>query len=152
MCCRHHRTTARQVAACASPAPRASGASPRNLLRIILKGAWDDVGPLCRPHLRERGDLLRDQLTTWIKAADEVFAGLYAQHPRKDDPGGWDRKAFALAVQAADLPLGPMMSMWSGQVPSTRAWIDGRAKAGEWGDGFLDNLAEMVSAPIAAKQ
>lgn len=119
------------------------GASPRNLLRVILKGAWDDVGPLTRPHLRERGDVLRDKFAAWLADIDARTAELRAVH-------GADRKGFAVAVQAAGLPIGPMMAVWSGQVPDTRAWVDGRAKDGDWGDGYLDTIAGYLEeAPRA---
>lgn len=111
-----------------------AGASPRNLLRIILAGRWDDVAPITRPHLRERGDDLRRRFIGWLAFVDQRTAELRAIH-------GASRKDFALAVQAENLPIGPMMAIWTAQVADTRAWVDGRAKGGEWGDSFLDTLA-----------
>lgn len=116
------------------------GASPRNLLRVILKGMWDDVAPITRPHLRERGDVLRDKFVAWVADVDVRTAELRAVH-------GTDRKGFALAVQSAGLPIGPMMAVWAGQVLDTRAWVDGRAKNGDWGDGFLDTIAGFLGEP-----
>jgi hypothetical protein len=116
-----------------------AGASPRNLLRIILKGMWDDVAPLCKVHLRERGDGLRDSFVTWTAKTDADYSRLRAEH-------GGDRKSFALAIQAAGLPMGPLMSMWQGQVESTRGWADSRMQNGDWGDGFLDSLAAYLAS------
>ena len=114
------------------------GASPRNLLRVILAGQWDDVGPLCRKHLREHGDALVVNLATWSQVTDAAFANLNAQT-------GGDRKAFAIAVQMAGLPIAPMMAMWTKQVTDARAWVDARKVKGEWSDAFLDNLAAMLT-------
>jgi len=110
------------------------GASPRNLLRIILKGMWDDVGPLCKAHLRERGDDIASRFARWMGFVDQRAVDLRVFY-------GADRKGYALDVQAKQLPMGPMMAIWSQQVVDTRAWIDSRAKDGDWGDGFLDTLA-----------
>lgn len=114
------------------------GASPRNLLRVILKGMWDDVGPLCKAHLRERGDNLREAFNAWCAHVDAQFVGY--RHP------DWNRKAFAIAVTMAGLPIAPMMSLWQGQVADTNEWVQSRAKGGDWGDGFLDNLAGWLAA------
>lgn len=115
-----------------------AGASPRNLLRVILAGQWDDVAPILRPHLRERGNAMLEAYIAWANRVDAAYDGLSVQAA--------DRKAFALAVQAAKLPIGPMMSMWTRQAGSARTWVQSRAKNGEFGDGFLDSLAEMIGA------
>lgn len=115
------------------------GASPRNLLRVILKGMWDDVGPLCKAHLRERGDKLREAFNAWCAGTDTTYTTIRSIT-------GTDRKAFALQVQMSHLPVAPMMSLWQSQVESTRAWVESRAKHGDWGDGFLDNLAGWLAA------
>ncbi len=69
------------------------GASPRNLLRVILKGMWDDVGPLCKAHLRERGDNLREAFNAWCAHVDAQFVGY--RHP---DYGGATDRADDVAV------------------------------------------------------
>lgn len=115
-----------------------AGASPRNLLRVILGGRWDDVGPLLRPHLRERGDEMVMALARWCARIDDAAASFKAEH-------GKDRKAYALAVQAAALPIGAMMALWTGAATNARGWIDSRAKDGDWSDAFLDNVAEMLA-------
>lgn len=116
-----------------------AGASPRNLLRVILAGRWDDVGPICRPHVRDRGDQFAEALVRWCRDLDYAAAMLRAEH-------GTDRKAFALAVQEGNLPIGPMMAIYTGQVANTRGYIDHKGKGGDWGDGFLDNLAGELGA------
>ncbi len=116
-----------------------AGASPRNLLRVILAGRWDDVGPICRPHVRDRGDQLAEALVRWCRDLDYAAAMLRAEH-------GTDRKAFALAVQEGNLPIGPMMAIYTGQVANARGYIDHKGKGGDWGDGFLDNLAGELGA------
>ena len=118
------------------------GASPRNLLRVILSGQWDDVGPLCRKHLREHGDALVVNLAAWSQVTNTAFSHLNAQT-------GGDRKAFAIAVQMAGLPIAPMMAMWTEQATDARAWVDSRKVKGEWSDAFLDSLATMLT-PSAA--
>ena len=85
---------------------------------------------------RRRADLARVASRRWRRHTAE----LRAVH-------GDSRKDFALAVQAENLPIGPMMAIWTGQVENTRAWVDGRAKAGDWGDGFLDTLAGYLGEP-----
>lgn len=116
-----------------------AGASPRNLLRVILGGRWDDVGPLLRPHLRERGEEMVDALARWSKGIDYAAGMLKAEH-------GKDRKAYAVAVQEGNLPIGVMMALWTGATANARAWIDSRAKDGDWGDAFLDNLAGELAS------
>lgn len=116
-----------------------AGASPRNLLRVILAGRWDDVGPICRPHVRDRGDQFAEALARWCRDLDYAAAMLRAEH-------GTDRKAFALAVKEGNLPIGPMMAIYTGQVANTRGYIDHKGKGGDWGDGFLDNLAGELGA------
>ena len=115
-----------------------AGASPRNLLRIILRGQWDDVAPLCRPHLREHGDRIAEAFLCWCHNTDDAFARLKREH-------GADRKAFAVAAQAAGLPMAPLMSLWTGQAPDVGAWAQSRkGKEGDWSDAFLDTLLGYV--------
>ena len=116
----------------------AVGASPRNLLRIILKGMWDDVAPMCKAHLRERGDALREAFNAWGTKVDSLYIEMRQAH-------GQDRKTFAVAVQAAGLPIAPLMSLWQGQADCTRGWVESRCKDGDWGDGFLDSLAGYLA-------
>jgi hypothetical protein len=118
------------------------GASPRNLLRVILSGQWDDVGQLCRKHLREHGDALVVSLAAWSQVTNTAFANLNAQT-------GGDRKAFAIAVQMAGLPIAPMMAMWTKQATDARAWVDARKVNGGWSDAFLDSLATMLTPSVA---
>lgn len=49
-------------------------------------------------------------------------------------------------MTTAGLPIAPMMSLWQGQVADTNEWVQSRAKDGDWGDGFLDNLAGWLAA------
>lgn len=116
----------------------AVGASPRNLLRIILKGMWDDMAPMCKAHLRERGDALREAFNAWSAKVDGLYIEMRQMY-------GDDRKAFAVAVQAAGLPIAPLMSLWQGQADCTRGWVESRCKDGDWGDGFLDSLAGYLA-------
>lgn len=118
-----------------------AGSSPRNLLRIILAGQWDDVAPTTRPHLRERGDGLTAALRTWAAAVDVAYAALNA------DGKVEDRKTFAQAVQAlgSRYPMGAMMAMWQGRVADTAEWLQTqRHTVHGWTDAFLDRLAEMI--------
>lgn len=109
-------------------------ASPRNLLRAVVSGQWDDVRVMVRPDLRDRGDALAGALRTWCISADVTHRRLFEEH-------GADRKAYALAVQAAGLPIGVMMSMWTGKVRSASEFIAGCS------DPALDALAGWIGAP-----
>ena len=83
--------------------------------------------------------MLADGVIRWCRDIDYAAGMLRAEHRG-------DRKAYALAVQEGNLPLGPMMSIFNGQVADARSWIEQKGKGGDWGDGFLDNLAEMARA------
>lgn len=143
-CGAYHRVKVKSLAYVAAHGLSGDAASsPRNLLRIILTGQWDDVRVTCKPHLREHGDALASGLARWLARIDGEFKRIMQATAAPDD--GKPRRAFALAVQAAKLPIAPMMSIWTAQVDSARAWVDAaRREDGEWGDAFLDNLATWL--------
>lgn len=143
-CGAYHRVKVKSLAYVAAHGLSGDAASsPRNLLRIILTGQWDDVRVTCKPYLIEQGDRLASGLARWLGCIDDFY---FCVRTELEGRGlGQDRKAFALAVQAANLPIAPLMSRWTGQVSDARAWVDAARRAdGEWGDVFLDNLAVWV--------
>ena len=143
-CGAYHRVKVKSLAYVAAHGLSGDAASsPRNLLRIILTGQWDDVRVTCKPYLIEQGDALASGLARWLARIDGEFKRIMQATAAPDD--GKPRRAFALAVQAAKLPIAPMMSIWTAQVDSARAWVDAaRREDGEWGDAFLDNLATWL--------
>lgn len=145
-CGRYQRVKVKSLAYTAAHALSGDAASsPRNLLRIILTDKWDDVRVTVKPHLREHGDALASGLAVWLARIDAEFKRIMQETAAPED--GKARKAFALAVQAAKLPIAPMMAIWTAQVDTARAWVDAaRREDGEWGDAFLDNLAAWISA------
>lgn len=101
----------------------------------------DDVRVTCRPYLREHGDQLAAGLAVWLAHIDVEFKRIMQATAGLDNA----RREFALAVQAAKLPIAPMISIWTAKVDTARGWVDGQRRAdGEWGDAFLDNLAAWV--------
>lgn len=120
------------------------GASPRNLLRTILRGVWDDVGPQTRPHLRARGDALVRELSVWCAAVDAFYECLRDELETRGL--GDNRKAFALAVKETTLPIAPLMARWTNQARDTATWLQQcKDKTGDWRDGFLDSLAQWLA-------
>jgi len=144
-CGAYHRVKLKSLAYAAAHGLSGDAASsPRNLLRIILTDKWDDVRVTVKPHLREHGDALASGLAVWLARIDAEFKRIMQATCAAD---GGARKAFALAVQAAKLPIAPMMAIWTAQVDTARGWVDAaRREDGEWGDAFLDNLASWISA------
>ncbi len=135
-----HRVKVKSAAYVAAHRARDSAcASPRALLHVVLEGQEDDVFPLLPDHVRKEGERVRTGLATWLINMDKAFA-------RLQRTCGADRKGFALAVQADNLWIAPMMSMWQGQADSTRGWVE-RAKRpdGTWPDTFLDNVLQHVA-------
>ena len=121
-----------------------AASSPRNLLRIILTDRWDDVRVTVKPHLRDHGDALASGLAAWLVRIDDEFKRIMRATAGLDNA----RREFALAVQAAKLPIAPMISIWTAKVDTARGWVDQQRRAdGEWGDAFLDNLAAWVGKP-----
>jgi len=121
-----------------------AASSPRNLLRIILTDRWDDVRVTCKPYLREHGDRLAAGVAAWLAHVDSEFKHIVQTVALL--PVANKRKHFALAVQAAKLPIAPMMAIWLAQVDTARQWVDAQRRGdGEWGDAFLDNLASWAT-------
>lgn len=120
-----------------------AGASPRNLLRTILAGQWDDVRVIVRPHLRDAGDDLATRLATWCAGMDAMFDVLEHKGLAQD------RKAFALAVTAAGAPMPLMMARWTRAAHDAASWLQSRKDtkhADGWHDGFLDTLSGWLAA------
>jgi hypothetical protein len=94
-----------------------------------------------KPHLRDHGDALASGLAAWLVRIDDEFKRIMQATAGLDNA----RREFALAVQAAKLPIAPMISIWTAKVDTARGWVDQQRRAdGEWGDAFLDNLAAWV--------
>jgi len=141
-CGAYHRVKLKSLAYAAAHGLSGDAASsPRNLLRIILTDRWDDVRVTVKPHLRDHGDALASGLAAWLVRIDDEFKRIMQATAGLDNA----RREFALAVQAAKLPIAPMISIWTAKVDTARGWVDQQRRAdGEWGDAFLDNLAAWV--------
>lgn len=142
-CGAFHRVKVKSLAYAAAHGLSGDAASsPRNLLRIILTGQWDDVRLTCKPHLRDHGDALASGLAAWLSRLDAEYTRIRAE---LNERGLADsRKEFALATMAAGLPIPPLMARWFNKATNVRDWIDASRRTDGWGDAFLDNLAAWV--------
>ena len=127
------------------------GSTPRNLLRIILAGTWDDARITVKPHLQAAGNALTSALRTWCAYIDATYVALRAD-------AGDDRASFARAVKAtsagAGFDMAVHMARWTGRDTDAAAWLQGRRdltighgrKGCDWSDGFLDSLAQRLAS------
>jgi hypothetical protein len=111
-------------------------ASPRRLLELVLMEKADDVMPLLPEHAKVHLVRMQEELTVLLKTYDELYVTIRSSCET--------RKDFAIAVQSRKLWIGPMMSMFLGNVSSFKEFILAQKTETGWSDGFLDTLTEMM--------
>lgn len=91
-------------------------ASPKNLLVLVIQEKADDIERYLTSHQKTLLGEVRGLLAQWVEYHDRQFQEIW-------DLVGNDRKTFAIEVQRREVWLGPLMARFTGQVPSTLAWL-----------------------------
>ncbi|MFA6049987.1 MAG: RNA ligase [Candidatus Paceibacterota bacterium] len=124
------------------------GASPRNLMELILLDQIDDVLPLLTDVHVAAVEAMREDLRVFLSTFDEKWAAIKAE---VDDLGPMSdhnhRKQFARAVGMADLWMAPSMTMFEGKTKNIHDWVvrhKDRTNDKAYPAGFLDLLCRMV--------
>ncbi len=90
------------------------------IMRATSREVDDRVLSAQVPHLRDHGDALASGLAAWLVRIDDEFKRIMQATAGLDNA----RREFALAVQAAKLPIAPMISIWTAKVDTARGWVD----------------------------
>jgi hypothetical protein len=122
------------------------GTSVRSMLEVVLLNRDDDVMPLLPKPLQERLVTVRERFATLEARIDAAWPGVLACAVG-DNP----RKAVALAVKAANLPIAPMMERYAGKVDSFRGWVMRAKTETGWSDSFLDGVLALMGETQEAK-
>lgn len=116
----------------------------KNVLRIVLEGAVDDVIPLLSPEDANRLEVYRLDVLVLV----DRRAGIIGQTVRESIAAlGDDRKRFAVEIVADLNPLwkGPMFAVWAGADPQQSVRTAMLKHCGSQTD--VDKLKEIIGLP-----
>jgi hypothetical protein len=119
------------------------GASPRNVMSLILSEKDDDVVPFLPEEIVKNLQVLKAGVQVVIKQHDDNYLAAVAE-AAKTAPG--DKKTFAVLVtKDKRLWSSPFFSMFDGKSANMRDFIQkNRQKDGDWSNGFLDKMLELA--------
>lgn len=124
------------------------GASPRNLMELILLEQIDDLLPVLTDKQKEMTEEMREKLRVLMHDFDRLYhekmAELKAEAPMSDHNR---RKWFARAVGSSGMWMAPAMAMYEGKATTLHEWIlrhKERTNDGRFPSGFLDTLCKQV--------
>lgn len=129
--------------------------SPRGLVELILLEKLDDALPLFPEYIQERALALRDSFADLLRAYRDTYETVSARVAEWNEKQGWihekgskeHRKAFAIAAQASEGWMAPMMDQYQGRCDSLMGWIlNKRGVDGGWSNGFLDTILGQIEA------
>jgi len=124
------------------------GASPRNVMELILLEQVDDLYPILQDDQVARVDSMRSELRDYMHNYDLRVTALLAeveeQGPMSDH---LRRKTFARLVNQNEVWMGPAMARFEGKVHTIHEWImrhRERTNSKRFPSGFLDTLCDMI--------
>jgi hypothetical protein len=123
------------------------GASPRNLMELILQEQIDDLMPLLTEAQCKAVEKMRANLRTYMHNFDKSFhekmEELKALGPMSDHNR---RKSFASMINQSEMWMAPAMSMYEGKARSLHEWILQRKEGAEqrFPSTFLDTLCRVI--------
>lgn len=124
------------------------GASPRNLMELILLEQVDDVLPLLTDIQVAAVEAMRGDLRAYLHNFDlkleKIKEEVEALGPMSDHN---HRKSFARAVGMADLWMAPAMAIYEGKATGLHHWLTkqkDRTNDKSYPAGLLDVLCRMV--------
>ena len=133
----------------ASRAKSVIGASPRNLLELILQDQIDDVMPVLTDEHREKAEKMRADIQAYVQAFDAQWTGVMDEVKALGHLSDHNRrKEFARGSVGHSLWLAPAMAMYENKAKNLRDWIQKqktRTKDGSFPAGFLDNFLRELS-------
>lgn len=119
--------------------------SPRAVMELILVEKLDDAFPILEPHVQAKALEMQENLRKLIQKTDEGYEDISMK--LDGQPGTNPRKDFALAVQATNGWMAPLMDRFTGKCSGLKTWIqnkkDSTAVNGGWSDSFLDGLVDQ---------
>jgi len=136
----------------ASRAKTTIGASPRNLLELILLEQIDDLLPILSEEHAKMTEDMREDLRVYMhdftekfhKALSEVTAlGPMSDHNR--------RKTLARSLGQNNIWMGPAMALYEGKAKSLHDWIlkhKDRTNDKRFPSGFLDTLVKLIQRKV----
>lgn len=138
-----NRVKIKSPAYCAAHRLRDSlGASPRNIMEIILLEQDDDAIPFLPEEIIKNLKVIKKGLQLAIKDHELVFKDLLALELK-------NKKDFAITVMALaaardnKLWTAPFYKMYEGKVLNMKDFIAQNRKDGNWGSSFIDKLLEL---------
>lgn len=131
--------------------------SPRGLMQIILMEKMDDVIPLLPDFAVARANVLADGYRTLIHNYQETYDKVLKIaneespifNPESKSLIKQHQKSFAQAVQACGGWMAPMMEQYHGKNSGLHDYVLRRRNiAGDWPNGFLDSVIEMIDKTL----
>lgn len=124
------------------------GASPRNVMELILLDQVDDLLPILSEDQKVKVETMRSQLRDFMHAYDLKVTGLLAEvashGPLSDHVR---RKTFARLVNQSEIWMGPAMAIYEGKAHGVHDWImkhRERTNTKRFPSAFLETLCRAV--------
>lgn len=112
------------------------GASPRNLVKYILRGIDDDVKSMLPEDLCSTIDEMKTQIFALFQKCDAEYA-VWRQETET-------RKHFAEKVNLYSGWQGPFFKLYEGKVDSTWDFVQSLLKSDKLSDAFIDGILKHV--------
>lgn len=112
-----------------------ASSSSKNLLELILKESDDDAATTLPKHLVKKLNSIKNSLIEFSKKID----GFYVENKKLS------RKDFAITVNQNELPIGPLMWLYS---KKGKSFIDWAKETGLKSDSALKLIVEMIGWKI----
>lgn len=125
------------------------GASPRNMMELILLEQIDDLMPVLAEDQKAKVEEMRSGLRSFMHSFDRLYhekmtelegLGPMSEHLR--------RKTFARAVGGSEMWMAPAMALYEGKAHNLHDWIlkhKERTNDKCFPSGFLDTLCKLVT-------
>lgn len=128
--------------------------SPRGLMQLILMEKMDDVIPLLPDYAVAKALELQDCYRVAIHDYNEIYKLCQADADKESpifNPNSsalikQHQKSFAIAVRNRGGWLAPMMEQYHGKIDGLHDYILRRNVGGDWPNGFLDSVMEVISS------
>lgn len=124
------------------------GASPRNLMELILQEQIDDLLPVLTDEQKAAAEKMRADLRDYMRRFDHVFHEKMKELKELEPMSNHvRRKTFARMVGGSEMWMAPAMAMYEGKAKSIHEWIlahKDRTNDKSFPSGFLDTLCKTV--------
>jgi len=126
----------------------ATANSPRGVMELILSEKLDDVLSILDPYIQQEAVKLQSGLRTLIATNDRIYDECAKEAEGQENK----RKAFALAVQARNGWMSPLMDRFCGGNEGILDFFKKNKDSikNTWQDGFLDKLIELSRISVNA--